>query len=149
MPSETQFQNTLAKSASLTGTALHTGEKVTLTLHPAPPGTGRKFRRSDLPDEPTIDASIENVKTVERATTIAEGSVKVQTVEHVLAALAGLEVDNCHHRDGRQRAAHRRRQRGGVCGPREARRHRRAGVRTAPQYGVHEPSNWRRNPARS
>jgi len=87
-------QQTLAKSASLNGTALHTGEKVTLTLHPAPPGTGRKFRRSDLPDEPTIEAKIENVKTVERATTIAEGNVKVQTVEHVLAALAGLGVDN-------------------------------------------------------
>jgi len=87
-------QQTLAKSASLTGTALHTGEKVTLTLHPAPPGTGRKFRRGDLPDEPTIDARIENVKTVERATTIAEGNVKVQTVEHVLAALAGFGVDN-------------------------------------------------------
>jgi UDP-3-O-[3-hydroxymyristoyl] N-acetylglucosamine deacetylase/3-hydroxyacyl-[acyl-carrier-protein] dehydratase len=87
-------QQTLATRASLTGTALHTGEKVTLTLHPAPPGTGRKFRRSDLPDEPTIDAKIENVKTVERATTIAEGNVKVQTVEHVLSALAGLGVDN-------------------------------------------------------
>jgi UDP-3-O-[3-hydroxymyristoyl] N-acetylglucosamine deacetylase/3-hydroxyacyl-[acyl-carrier-protein] dehydratase len=87
-------QQTLAKSASLTGTALHTGEMVTLTLHPAPPGTGRKFRRGDLPDEPTIDARIENVKTVERATTIAEGNVKVQTVEHVLAALAGFGVDN-------------------------------------------------------
>ena len=82
------------KAPRLTGTSLHTGEKVTLTLHPAPPGTGRKFRRSDLPDEPTIDAQIENVKTVERATTIAEGNVKVQTVEHVLSALAGLGVDN-------------------------------------------------------
>ncbi|HEX4083380.1 MAG TPA: bifunctional UDP-3-O-[3-hydroxymyristoyl] N-acetylglucosamine deacetylase/3-hydroxyacyl-ACP dehydratase [Chthoniobacteraceae bacterium] len=87
-------QQTLAKSASLAGTSLHTGEKVTLTIHPAPPGTGRKFRRSDLPDEPTIDAKIENVKQVERATTIAEGNVKVQTVEHVLSALAGLGVDN-------------------------------------------------------
>jgi UDP-3-O-[3-hydroxymyristoyl] N-acetylglucosamine deacetylase/3-hydroxyacyl-[acyl-carrier-protein] dehydratase len=92
--SEFIAQHTLAKSASLTGMALHTGEKVTLTLRPAPPGTGRKFRRTDLPDEPTIDARIENVKTVERATTIAEGNVKVQTVEHVLAALAGLGVDN-------------------------------------------------------
>ena len=95
MPSETPFQNTLAKSASLTGTALHTGEKVTLTIHPAPPGSGRKFRRTDLPDEPTIEAKVENVKTVERATTLAEGNVKVHTVEHVLAALAGLDVDNC------------------------------------------------------
>ena len=91
---ESILQHTLAKTASLTGTALHTGEKVTLTLCPAPPGTGRKFRRIDLPDEPTIDARIENVKTVERATTLAEGNVKVQTVEHVLAALAGLGIDN-------------------------------------------------------
>ena len=88
------FQNTLSKSASLAGTALHTGEKVTLTLHPAPPGFGRKFKRSDLPDEPTIDAKVENVKTVERSTTIAEGNVKVHTVEHVLSAFAGLEIDN-------------------------------------------------------
>ncbi|MEA3186193.1 MAG: hypothetical protein QOD99_23 [Chthoniobacter sp.] len=94
MSSEAPLQNTLAKSASLTGTALHTGENVTLTLHPAPVGFGRKFKRSDLPDEPTIDAKIENVKTVERSTTIAEGNVKVHTVEHVLAALAGLDVDN-------------------------------------------------------
>lgn len=91
---EAQFQHTLAKTASLSGTALHTGEKVTLTVHPAPVGFGRKFKRKDLPDEPTIDARIENVKTVERSTTIAEGNVKVHTVEHVLSALAGLDVDN-------------------------------------------------------
>src|SRR3954462_9389722 len=90
----TQNQQTLAKSASLSGSSLHTGEKVTLTLHPAPAGHGRKFRRADLPDHPTIDARIDNVKTVERATTLGEGSVKVHTVEHVLSALAGLGVDN-------------------------------------------------------
>jgi UDP-3-O-[3-hydroxymyristoyl] N-acetylglucosamine deacetylase/3-hydroxyacyl-[acyl-carrier-protein] dehydratase len=88
------LQTTLAKSASISGSSLHTGEKVTLTLQPAPPGHGRKFKRKDLADEPTIDAKIENVKTVERSTTIAEGSVKVHTVEHVLSALAGLGVDN-------------------------------------------------------
>jgi UDP-3-O-[3-hydroxymyristoyl] N-acetylglucosamine deacetylase/3-hydroxyacyl-[acyl-carrier-protein] dehydratase len=87
-------QQTLVKSASVTGSSLHTGANVTLTLHPAPPGHGRKFRRADLPDQPLIDARIDNVKTVERATTIAEGSVKVQTVEHVLSALAGMNVDN-------------------------------------------------------
>src|SRR3954447_21347709 len=87
-------QSTLAQSASLSGSSLHTGEEVTLTLHPAPAGHGRKFRRADLPDQPTIDASIDNVKTVERATTLGEGSVKVHTVEHVLSALAGLGVDN-------------------------------------------------------
>lgn len=92
--SDAPQQNTLARSATVTGTALHTAEKVTLTLHPAPVGFGRKFQRKDLPDAPMIDAKIENVKTVERATTIGEGNVKVHTVEHVLAALAGLDVDN-------------------------------------------------------
>ncbi len=87
-------QQTLAHSASLAGTSLHTGEKVTLTLRPAAPGFGLKFKRIDLPDGPTIDARIENVKTVERATTLAEGNIKVHTVEHVLSALTGLGVDN-------------------------------------------------------
>ncbi len=89
-----QPQTTLARSASLTGSALHTGGNVTLTLHPAPPGHGRKFRRKDLPDEPVIDSHIDNVKTVERATTIGEGNIKVHTVEHVLSALAGMGIDN-------------------------------------------------------
>ena len=87
-------QHTLQKSASLAGPSLHTGERALLTLRPAPPGTGFVFRRVDLPDEPTVAACIANVKTVERATTLGEGSVKVQTVEHVLSALAGLGVDN-------------------------------------------------------
>ena len=88
------FQQTVAKSGSISGSSLHTGEKVTLTVHPAPPGHGRKFRRSDMPDGPTIDADIAHVKTVERATTIVEGAVKVHTAEHVLSALAGMGVDN-------------------------------------------------------
>ena len=90
----TSLQHTLAKSASISGSSLHTGEKVTLTVLPAPPGHGRKFKRKDLADEPTIDAKIDNVKTVERSTTLAEGNIKVHTVEHVLSALAGLGVDN-------------------------------------------------------
>lgn len=90
----TSMQHTLARSASISGSSLHTGAPVTLTLHPAPIGHGRKFRRSDLPDEPVIDARVDLVKTVERSTTIAEGSVRLHTVEHVLSALAGLGVDN-------------------------------------------------------
>ena len=89
-----QFQQTLARSSSLAGTSLHTGQKVKLTLRAAAPGSGLKFKRTDLPDEPTIDAKIENVKAVERATTIAEGGVKVHTVEHVLSALSGMGIDN-------------------------------------------------------
>ncbi len=90
----TNQQHTLASSASLSGCSLHTGQQVTLTVRPAPPGHGRKFKRLDLPEQPTIDASVSLVKTVERATTLGEGSVQVHTVEHVLSALAGLGVDN-------------------------------------------------------
>src|SRR5436305_2817495 len=89
-----ELQQTLAKSASVSGTSLHTGEKVTLKLQPAPVDHGIKFKRRDLDDEPTIDASIENLKTVERATTIGEGSVRVHTVEHVLSSLSAMGVDN-------------------------------------------------------
>ena len=74
--------------------SLHTGEKVTLRLAPAPVDHGIKFKRKDLAEEPTIDARIDNLKTVERATTIGEGSVRVHTVEHVLAALSAMGVDN-------------------------------------------------------
>src|SRR5213082_2995803 len=89
-----ELQHTLAKSAGLTGTALHTGEKVTLRLLPAPVDHGIKFKRKDLADEPTIDAKITNLKTVERATTIGDGAVRVHTVEHVLSALSAMGVDN-------------------------------------------------------
>ena len=88
------LQHTVAKSAGLDGTSLHTGEKVTLRLQPAPADHGIKFKRTDLQDEPTIDAKIENLKTVERATTIGEGAMRVHTVEHVLAALSAMGVDN-------------------------------------------------------
>ncbi|MCB1078970.1 MAG: UDP-3-O-[3-hydroxymyristoyl] N-acetylglucosamine deacetylase, partial [Verrucomicrobiae bacterium] len=92
--SAAKYQQTLASPASLTGTSLHTGEKVTLTMKPAPVGHGIKFRRVDLDDQPFIDAHVSNVQTVERATTLAQGSVKVHTVEHVISALAGMGVDN-------------------------------------------------------
>ncbi len=94
MPASVEFQHTLAKTAGFSGTSLHTGEKVSLKLHAAPVDHGIKFKRKDLQDEPTIDASIDNLKTVERATTIGEGSVRVHTVEHVLAALSAMGVDN-------------------------------------------------------
>lgn len=87
-------QHTLAKSATIEGTSLHTGEKVTLTLQPAPENFGFKFRRMDMEDKPFITASVEKVMKVERATTIAEGGVNVHTVEHVLSALTGMGVDN-------------------------------------------------------
>ena len=90
----TDRQHTLAKPVSMTGTSLHTGEQVTLTLQPAPENFGFKFRRIDLEDKPFIPALVEKVQKVERATTIAEGGVNVHTVEHVISALAGMGVDN-------------------------------------------------------
>jgi UDP-3-O-[3-hydroxymyristoyl] N-acetylglucosamine deacetylase/3-hydroxyacyl-[acyl-carrier-protein] dehydratase len=89
-----ELQHTVAKAAPFSGTALHTGAKVSLRITPAPVNHGIKFKRTDLQDEPTIDATIGNVKTVERATTIGEGSMRVHTVEHVLSALCALGVDN-------------------------------------------------------
>ncbi len=78
----------------MSGMALHTGNRVTLTLRPAPADAGYLFKRVDLPDEPTVAAHIDQVKHTERATTIGEGAVKVQTVEHVLSCLRGCGIDN-------------------------------------------------------
>ena len=94
MAATPELQHTVAKSIALSGTSLHTGEKVTLRLQPAPVDHGIKFKRKDLQDEPTIDAKIENLKTVERATTIGEGSMRVHTVEHILSSLSAMGVDN-------------------------------------------------------
>ena len=87
-------QRTVGSPASLAGTSLHTGQPVTLTLKPAAADFGIKFRRVDLPDQPFINADVEKVQTVERATSLAEGSVKVHTVEHILSALTGMGIDN-------------------------------------------------------
>lgn len=93
MPAITS-QRTLAAPASLAGTSLHTGQAVTLTMKPAPVDHGIRFRRIDLDDKPFIPALVDRVQMVERATTLAEGSVKVHTVEHVISALVGMGVDN-------------------------------------------------------
>lgn len=87
-------QHTLGKPSSLAGRSLHTGENVTLTVRPAPPDHGYKFQRVDQPDQPILDVRFEHVKTVERATTLMHGNVKVHTCEHVLSALSGAGVDN-------------------------------------------------------
>src|SRR5438045_1898528 len=94
MASIPELQHTVGKTAGFSGTSLHTGEKVSLKLHPAPADHGIKFKRKDLQDEPIIDVKIDNLKTVERATTLGEGAVRVHTVEHVLSALSAMDVDN-------------------------------------------------------
>src|ERR1700761_2468607 len=87
-------QTTVQKAATVHGSALHTGADVTLTVKPAAANTGFIFKRTDLADEPTVAAHIDNVKQVERATTLGEGSVKIHTVEHLLSALRGFGIDN-------------------------------------------------------
>ncbi len=87
-------QHTIQKSVSVSGTGLHTGAAATLTFHPAPVNHGYLFKRVDLPDMPVVHALVDFVVDTSRGTTLAEGGVQVHTVEHTLAALAGLQIDN-------------------------------------------------------
>ena len=87
-------QRTLAKEISLTGKGLHTGINVTITLKPAPVNHGYKFCRVDLPGKPIIDALAEHVTDTSRGTTLVQNNATVSTIEHVLAAFHGLQVDN-------------------------------------------------------
>src|SRR5450631_1756860 len=88
-------QHTLASVVSISGTGLHTGIKVDMTLKPAHPGFGYQFQRVDLPGQPIIKADCDLVTDTSRGTTLEENGVKINTVEHVLAALVGMGVDNC------------------------------------------------------
>jgi UDP-3-O-[3-hydroxymyristoyl] N-acetylglucosamine deacetylase/3-hydroxyacyl-[acyl-carrier-protein] dehydratase len=87
-------QRTIKAPVSVSGTGLHTGESVTMTFNPAPEKHGYKFRRIDLPGQPIIDADVDNVTDTSRGTTLTQNGASVSTVEHVLAALVGLEIDN-------------------------------------------------------
>jgi UDP-3-O-[3-hydroxymyristoyl] N-acetylglucosamine deacetylase/3-hydroxyacyl-[acyl-carrier-protein] dehydratase len=87
-------QHTLSQSLSISGTGLHTGVLVDMTLHPANPGFGIQFQRVDLPNQPVIKADCDLVTDTSRGTTLQIGDAKVSTVEHILAALVGLGVDN-------------------------------------------------------
>ena len=87
-------QHTLCQSISISGTGLHTGVLVDMTLHPANPGFGIQFQRVDLPNQPVIKADCDLVTDTSRGTTLQVGDAKVSTVEHILAALVGLGVDN-------------------------------------------------------
>lgn len=89
-----QKQCTLKESFTISGTGLHTGVKVTMTFHPAEVNYGYKFQRVDLEGQPIIEANVDYVTDVSRGTTLEKDGAKVCTVEHVLAALVGLEVDN-------------------------------------------------------
>ncbi|MEM6632669.1 MAG: bifunctional UDP-3-O-[3-hydroxymyristoyl] N-acetylglucosamine deacetylase/3-hydroxyacyl-ACP dehydratase [Bacteroidota bacterium] len=88
-------QHTITSRVTVLGHGLHTGQPVKMTFAPAPPNHGFVFKRVDLPGDPEVHARVEHVVDTSRGTTIAEKGVKVHTVEHTLAALAGLQIDNC------------------------------------------------------
>lgn len=88
-------QRTLKQPVSVTGVGLHTGVKTRLTFQPAAPDTGYVLVREDLPGHPELPARVEHVIDTQRGTTLGARGVEVHTVEHVLAALYGLGIDNC------------------------------------------------------
>lgn len=89
------MQTTLADSVSYNGIGLHAANEVHMVMRPAPANTGIVFVRTDLPGQPSVQAYLANVTNTMRATTLEKGEAKVFTVEHVLSALRGLQVDNC------------------------------------------------------
>lgn len=89
-------QRTLARPAEVVGVGFLTGATVRLRFLPAPPETGVVFVRSDLPGRPHLPARVENVTDTQRRTTLGRAPAQVGLVEHVLATLSGLRIDNCY-----------------------------------------------------
>ena len=87
-------QHTLKGSYRFEGKGLHTGTYSRMTVFPAPAGHGVKFRRTDLPGAPVVEALAENVSNTARSTTISCGEAKAVTIEHIMSALTGMGVDN-------------------------------------------------------
>ena len=89
-----QKQRTIKQEISFSGVGLHTGNRCTMTFKPAPEDHGIRFVRADLPGQPSVIADIDHVVDISRGTTLQDGEARVHTVEHVLAAFAGLQIDN-------------------------------------------------------
>ncbi len=90
----THLQKTIKEQITLQGTGLHTGLTVNLIINPAPVNHGYKFKRTDLDGQPIINANADNVVDTSRGTSLEENNARVYTVEHVLSALYGMQVDN-------------------------------------------------------
>ncbi|MBC7556847.1 MAG: UDP-3-O-acyl-N-acetylglucosamine deacetylase, partial [Chryseobacterium sp.] len=88
-------QKTIKEEVSLSGIGLHTGKEVNVTLKPAKENTGFVFVRTDLEGHPQVEADVNFVTTTDRGTTLEKLGVKIHTCEHILAALVGMDVDNC------------------------------------------------------
>jgi UDP-3-O-[3-hydroxymyristoyl] N-acetylglucosamine deacetylase/3-hydroxyacyl-[acyl-carrier-protein] dehydratase len=91
---ETHYQHTLESEITVSGVGLHTGLQVDMSLKPATPGFGIKFQRVDLPNKPIVKADVDYVSDTSRGTTLEHNGARISTVEHLLAALVGMGVDN-------------------------------------------------------
>jgi len=89
-------QKTISKEMMLSGVGLHTGEHVNITFKPAPADTGLVFVREDIKGDNLINAHIKYISNTDRGTNLDNGSFRIHTSEHVLAAITGLEIDNCY-----------------------------------------------------
>jgi UDP-3-O-[3-hydroxymyristoyl] N-acetylglucosamine deacetylase/3-hydroxyacyl-[acyl-carrier-protein] dehydratase len=89
-----ELQQTLKNEVCIHGVGLHTGHKVTLSMKPANPGFGIRFKRVDLPGQPIVKADVDYVVDTSRGTTLEHNGARIHTVEHVLAALVGMGIDN-------------------------------------------------------
>ncbi len=87
-------QNTIEREVTISGKGLHTGVEVKLTFKPAPEDFGFKFKRVDIEGHPVIDANVSKVKGTSRGTVLKDGDIVISTIEHVMAALIGMGVDN-------------------------------------------------------
>ena len=94
MQTKSSIQQTVKSPVSLHGVGLHTGSHVTITMKPANPGYGIRFQRIDLPEQPVVKADADLVVDTSRGTTLEYNGARVSTVEHVLSALVGLQIDN-------------------------------------------------------
>jgi UDP-3-O-[3-hydroxymyristoyl] N-acetylglucosamine deacetylase/3-hydroxyacyl-[acyl-carrier-protein] dehydratase len=91
---EKYFQHTLKEEVTITGAGIHTGQSVTMHIKAAAPNTGINFQRTDLPGKPVVKADVDNVIETNRSTTIEANGAKIGTIEHLMAALMGMQIDN-------------------------------------------------------
>lgn len=91
---EQHFQHTLKESVTISGAGIHTGRSVTIVIKPAEPNTGINFQRVDLPGKPVVKADVDNVIETNRSTTIEANGARIGTIEHLMASLMGMQIDN-------------------------------------------------------
>src|SRR5258708_1278473 len=91
---EQYFQHSIKEEVVISGAGIHTGQSVNMLIKPAEPNTGINFQRTDLPGKPVVKADVDNVIETNRSTTIEHNGARVGTIEHLMASLVGMQIDN-------------------------------------------------------